>query len=130
MGQIITVERYDLKMSWLEELYYVLYALAAACGIALISVVALALCGVITCSAGGGILCCTMERRVKHPDGTVSYETCCQSCCGCSCCGDDPEHVVEVPANQITPVTLEQPSSVPDDVKMTEDLPPAYQDAM
>jgi len=41
-------------MTWLEDLYYVLYALAAACGVALICIVILVFCGVITCSAGAG----------------------------------------------------------------------------
>ena len=106
----------------LEEIYYALMALAAACALAFICIIILAFCGCITCSVGGGLFCCTVKRRKKHPDGTVRYETCCQSCC--------PEEVVnEVSLNQISPNSEPPQREVPsDNLKMTEDAPPAYEE--
>ena len=114
-------------MTWLQDLYYVLYALAAACGLALICIVILAFCGVITCSAGAGVFCCSVKRRKKHPDGTVTYETCCQSCC--SCCGGEVEPVIEVPAGEIAAAIIQEPTN-PRNEKIEEDSPPDYQDAV
>ncbi|CAG5079954.1 Oidioi.mRNA.OKI2018_I69.PAR.g9429.t1.cds [Oikopleura dioica] len=110
----------------LEEIYYALMALAAACALAFICIIILAFCGCITCSVGGGFLCCTVQRRKKHPDGTVTYESCCQSCCG----GNDPEAVLtEESLNQIGPGSdaVEREASC-DDLKKAEDAPPSYEE--
>jgi len=115
-------------MTWLEDLYYVLYALAAACGLALICIVILAFCGVITCSAGAGFFCCSVKRRKKHAGGTVTYETCCQSCC--SCCGGEIEPVIEVPASEIAAATVQEQQTDPRYEKMEKDSPPDYHDAV
>ena len=114
-------------MSWLEDLYIALYALAAACGIALICIVILAFCGVITCSTGAGIFCCSVKRRKKNPDGTVTYETCCQSCCG-----SDVEPVLEIPVGEVQAAAApiqEEPTS-PRNEKMEDESPPDYHDAV